>query len=66
VTDATLAILATGIPATIAAIAGVINSFKANGIHRFVNSNLTQVKADLFIANERIASLMSAKDKGNA
>jgi len=55
------------IPATTAALVGIRNgkkvdnvSKKADDIHILVNSNLSQVKADLILANQRIKVLEEA------
>lgn len=51
------------VPPTLVAIAGLIQSMrngkKSDQIHVLVNSNLTAVKADLDLANQRIAGLMA-------
>lgn len=55
--DAVIVALFAAIPATVAAIAGVVNSFKANGIHKLVNSQLTALKAELVAAQVKIEEL---------
>jgi hypothetical protein len=43
--------------ALIAAIVGIFNHIQGNKIHVLVNSNMTAVKTDLALANDRIAEL---------
>ena len=51
------------LPPTIAAVAGlivgIINSRKSGEIHTLVNSQLSNVKADLEIANSRIVAMQA-------
>lgn len=60
-TDTTLTIVLTAIPATLVALAtlivGIINSIKANKIHFLVNSNMTKVQFDLATAKKEIDGL---------
>lgn len=60
-TPVILLALIAAIPPTLAAIAafivGMVNSGKADKIHILVNSNLSEVKANLIIAEKRITLL---------
>lgn len=62
-TDPVYIALIAAVPPTLVAlgafIVGIINSIKANKIHVLVNSNLSAVKTDLAIANERIVGLQA-------
>lgn len=65
-TDPVMVALIAAVPATIAAVVGVVNTRKANEIHVLVNSNLTKVKSDLSEAIKQIArleKLLAARDE---
>lgn len=59
--DATLIALITTVPPTLAALSavflGVLNYLQGSKIHVLVNSNMTAVKTDLAVANQRIEEM---------
>ena len=44
-------------------LVGLFNAYKANQIHYLVNSRMTEVKADLAVALERVKSLEETLSK---
>lgn len=63
-TDAVMVAIIAAVPASLGAAVGILNGRKADKIHVLVNSNLSQVKADLAIAHQRIADLEKIVIKG--
>ena len=63
-TDMVQIALIAGVPPTLAALGafvlGILNHRQGNAIHVLVNSNLTEVKADLLLATQRIERLQNA------
>ena len=60
---AVISSIAPTIMALAAFVVGVRNSRKADVIHTLVNSNLTKVKADLELANQKILELATLLGK---